>query len=159
MNNELYHHGILGMKWGVRRYQNSDGSLTAEGRKRQIEKNKSKIGYAKEALSVAKEDHVSKRIRQEENEIKVQELTESFVDEVPTKRQSKKLESLFKEWDQLASETDKAYGNVIAIESYIKTLSGIPIDDDLVKHVNRGHEYVSNYISELDDREMQKRKR
>lgn len=31
---ELYHHGILGQKWGVRRYQNSDGSLTDEGRKR-----------------------------------------------------------------------------------------------------------------------------
>ena len=32
--NELYHHGIKGQRWGVRRYQNKDGSLTAAGRKR-----------------------------------------------------------------------------------------------------------------------------
>lgn len=30
----LEHHGILGMKWGIRRYQNKDGSLTPEGRAR-----------------------------------------------------------------------------------------------------------------------------
>ena len=32
--NELKHYGILGMKWGIRRYQNKDGSLTPAGKKR-----------------------------------------------------------------------------------------------------------------------------
>ena len=34
MHYELYHHGILGMHWGIRRFQNEDGSLTAAGKKR-----------------------------------------------------------------------------------------------------------------------------
>lgn len=36
MENELYHHGIKGQKWGVRRYQNKDGSLTLAGKKRAL---------------------------------------------------------------------------------------------------------------------------
>ena len=34
MENELYHHGVKGMHWGIRRYQNPDGSLTDLGRKK-----------------------------------------------------------------------------------------------------------------------------
>lgn len=37
--NELYHYGIKGMRWGIRRYQNPDGSRTALGKKRESSRN------------------------------------------------------------------------------------------------------------------------
>ncbi len=38
-NNELYHYGIKGQRWGVRRYMNDDGTLTPEGRERYSKSN------------------------------------------------------------------------------------------------------------------------
>ena len=44
MENEfIYHHGIKGQKWGVRRYQNEDGTLTAAGKKRYAEEEDKKV--------------------------------------------------------------------------------------------------------------------
>ena len=43
-NSQLYHHGILGMKWGVRRFQNKDGSLTSVGKRHLEQNSKAKPG-------------------------------------------------------------------------------------------------------------------
>ena len=51
MMNNLYlcHHGVIGQKWGVRRYQNTDGSLTDAGKKRYIRNMKKRpIRYEKD---------------------------------------------------------------------------------------------------------------
>lgn len=42
-SNYIAHHGILGQKWGIRRFQNSDGSYTEEGKRRRREDS----GYVK----------------------------------------------------------------------------------------------------------------
>lgn len=43
-NQYLAHHGIQGQKWGIRRYQNKDGSLTSEGQVRYSKKESGKTG-------------------------------------------------------------------------------------------------------------------
>jgi hypothetical protein len=49
MEEYLIHHGILGMKWGIRRYQNKDGSLTSAGKRKQ-QKEQKRISDAERIL-------------------------------------------------------------------------------------------------------------
>lgn len=56
----LEHHGILGQKWGIRRYQNEDGSLTEAGKRR----------YSRE---VAKEQRVARSIEKSERRMRIKE--------------------------------------------------------------------------------------
>lgn len=54
MNNELQHFGIKGQKWGIRRYQNSNGTLTDAGKKRYSANVGKKVGeYAKKKVNKA----------------------------------------------------------------------------------------------------------
>ena len=61
----LCHHGILGMKWGVRRYQNKDGSLTSAGKSRYMTPDKS-------------DSAVTKRVKNDYNTLSDQEFMNKY---------------------------------------------------------------------------------
>jgi hypothetical protein len=52
----LYHHGIKGQKWGIRRFQNEDGTVTEEGRRH--------YGYGKYQDSTQTTEHTKERMYQ-----------------------------------------------------------------------------------------------
>lgn len=87
---DLQHHGIKGMKWGRRRYQNADGSLTPAGKQRYSDGEKSVDDYkrsiknfenaGKAVDSVRKFNDDVKRVKDPSMEKKIRKSTEGMTD-------------------------------------------------------------------------------
>ena len=93
-NNYLSHHGIKGQKWGLRRYQNPDGSLTEEGRRRRGFSDKKEGPSLKKLVKKAQEKSDTKKVKAAvmAHEKKVQKKS----DEKNAKTEAKKHEELKK---------------------------------------------------------------
>ena len=61
MSNTIYHYGIKGQKWGIRRFQNSDGSLTNAGKKRYSEDPSYTEAHSKKPVSQMSNEELKRR--------------------------------------------------------------------------------------------------
>ncbi len=94
----LVHHGVLGMKWGVRRYRNKDGSLTAEGRARaqkQAEREatrakKQDYRRASKNRRNLSDEELLERIGRLEMEKKLKDLTDENLRDTPRQQSAAK---------------------------------------------------------------------
>lgn len=80
----IYHHGIKGQKWGIRRYQNSDGSLTPAGKKRYSEDPDYTEAHSNKPISQMTTDELRRRNNRLQLERQYQSLTKqkSKVDKI-----------------------------------------------------------------------------
>lgn len=99
--NELYHFGILGMKWGVRRYQNKDGTLTEAGKKRYGD-DPEKFGEKRVREQMSK--------AMERSDSKSREFTRKLADKANKTKEGKEYEQVRKTLNDLQDQLHKAHG-------------------------------------------------
>lgn len=159
-DDELYHHGILGQRWGNRRFQNEDGSWTPEGRERygkggrlfqifkrnkseqQIkadqQKAKAKISYNTQKYKAdlklkAQKDKIARAAQEEREKIKQQAKN----DEIARKEQNRLDRKQAKLDSKLAKEQNKAQDTATLKEKLNRTKKYSMSDDELERSIKR----------------------
>ena len=123
----LQHWGIKGMKWGIRRYQNKDGTLTALGRKREREMN-DKLKSANKELKALRAENEQLKKHTSANSRRVNELSN---EEIVARIERLKLEKSYADaYAQVHPNTDKphpakAFAKKILNEAVVPSLTNI----------------------------------
>ena len=114
---ELYHHGIKGQKWGVRRYQNEDGTLTDEGKERYGAEDKSDKMSEKNYKSTMDVLNAAKTISNETANLAVPKKGSKIVNKKNYKNMSD--EELRKKVNRL--QLERQYGDLTGDNKYVMT--------------------------------------
>lgn len=135
-NTELQHHGTKGMRWGVRRYQNKDGSLTADGKKRY-----GLIGTIKEHSAQKK-----RKKQQLKNLEKAREAAKTKREEAAEKKRVLESGTATEVMKYKGKLTNQELNNVYNRLNYERMLSEIS-----GKEIEAGKHKISGLVSKIDN--------
>ena len=145
-SNELYHHGVKGMRWGVRKYYKKDGSLSRAGLKRQATVDK-ELEFQKKKIKGYKE--TAKNYRESAEHIRKNGMDILKRDGYTNLEENKKYRDLMVK----KLENEARWNEHIAkhIEIYNKKLSELDISDmtrfEVVKYYNMLGEQTKDEIN------------
>lgn len=134
-SDELYHYGVKGMKWGVRRYQNKDGSLTRAGKK-QIRKDLRDADISKKYKTM--------KNAQQKHEINIEKVFKNKPDDYKESKEDK--QKLDKSFNYSMRKTDDYYKTVDkVVDKFLNTYGNKRVSD--VKTITEnGRKEVNNLL-------------
>ncbi len=151
MNNVLQHHGVLGQRWGVRRYQNSDGSLTSAGRRRlqgsgvSYDENGRVNGDNSGRARWAVHQTVANDYKNASSVLQTASNATKVASSISNRGAKRKRAKVMNQMDlsKMSDQELQAAINRLNLERNYKALS--------TEHIESGRDYVSSFLSTTGD--------
>ena len=153
MDDVLIHYGILGMKWGVRRYQNKDGSLTSAGKKRYGNNDDIKDSPQKNTEEPKKKsvkDMSDEELRREVNRMQLEQNYLRMTGQNIEKGKSAAEIALGKMKESFVSTVAQKSGQILA-ERLVNSMLGVKDNKDNKDNSSKNNNSNKNDIKEVKD--------